>query len=106
MKLFGPRGPTERLLTFAAPQAEAEAAPSGGGAAAMLRLAEAARAADAAERDLEAAKAAYGRAPTRARLEALRRVSVRALEAEAAFDRAWQAASAAWFGRAPPGGGP
>lgn len=94
MKVLGSRGPAERILTFA-PAADA---PEEG----LLRLlADAARHAELAEHELSAAKAAYGRAPTPRSLDELRRVSLRTLEAEAAFDRAWRHASARWFGHPP-----
>ena len=105
MKVFGERVAAERRILTFAPAEELPAPPRLRALSVPPRdeglmgaLAEAARDADLAEHELDRAKAAYALAPTKENLDALRAISLRTLAAEAAFDRAWQAASATWFG--------
>lgn len=97
MKVLGLRSPTEGILTFA-PASDASGRAARHEENLLRALVEAARDAEVAEHELDRAKAEYGVSPTPRALDELRRVSLRTLEAEAAFDRAWQQASALWFG--------
>ena len=102
MKVLAFGTPAERILTFATPPEAVQGREASPREEGLLRaLAERAREAEAAEHELDRAKATYALSPTRGNLEELRRVSLRTLEAEAAFDHAWQAASASWFGQPP-----